>query len=59
VSARPGHLINEASLVGFARERLAGYKMPRRVIVVDTVRRAANGKADYTWAKEMALQDAS
>jgi hypothetical protein len=32
--------------------------MPRRVIVVDTVRRAANGKADYKWAKETALQDA-
>ena len=58
VSARPGHQINEADLVGFARQRLAGYKLPRRVIVVDTVGRAANGKADYKWAKDTALKDA-
>ncbi len=58
VSARPGHQINEADLVAFARQRLAGYKMPRRVIVVDTVQRAANGKADYKWAKDTALNDA-
>jgi 3-oxocholest-4-en-26-oate---CoA ligase len=55
VSARPGHVIDETSIVSFARERLAGYKMPRKVIVVDTVHRAANGKADYKWAKETAL----
>ena len=59
VSARPGNRIDEADLVAFARQRLAGYKMPRRVIVVDTVRRAANGKADYKWAKQTALADAS
>ena len=58
VSARPGHVLDEAAVVTFARERLAGYKMPRRVIVVETVRRAANGKADYKWAKQTALADA-
>jgi fatty-acyl-CoA synthase len=58
VSARPGHIIDEPALVQFARERLAGYKMPRRVIVVDRVQRAANGKADYKWAKDTALRDA-
>ncbi len=57
VSARPGHVIDEPAVIAFARHRLAGYKMPRRVIVVDTVRRAANGKADYKWAKDTALQD--
>ncbi len=57
VSARAGHEIDEGVLVAFARHRLAGYKMPRRVVVVDTVKRAANGKADYKWAKETALQD--
>jgi acyl-CoA synthetase (AMP-forming)/AMP-acid ligase II len=58
VSARPGYDIDEAALVASARQRLAGYKMPRRVIVVDTVRRAANGKPDYKWAKDTALDDA-
>ena len=55
VSARPGHAVDEAAVVAFARDRLASYKMPRTVIVVDEVRRAANGKADYKWAKGVAL----
>jgi fatty-acyl-CoA synthase len=59
ISARPGQSIDEAALVAFARQRLAGYKMPRRLVVVDEVHRAANGKADYKWAKDTALQDAS
>jgi fatty-acyl-CoA synthase len=59
VSPRPGHEVREADLIAFARRRLAGYKIPRRVIVVDSVRRAANGKADYQWARETALNDPS
>jgi len=31
--------------------RLAGYKRPRRVAVVDDVRRNSIGKADYAWAR--------
>ena len=37
-----------------ARERIAGYKVPRQVTVVEAVHRTAVGKADYTWAKEVA-----
>jgi fatty-acyl-CoA synthase len=59
VSPRPGHVIDEPELSAFVRTRIAGYKTPRRVIVVDTVRRAANGKADYKWAKETALEEAA
>ena len=55
VSQSPGHTIDETVVIDFARNRLAGYKMPRQLIVVDTVARAANGKADYKWAKETAL----
>jgi fatty-acyl-CoA synthase len=58
LSARPGCEIDEGELLTFVRERIAGYKLPRRLLVVDTVRRAANGKADYKWAKEAALQAA-
>jgi 3-oxocholest-4-en-26-oate---CoA ligase len=36
-----------------ARGRLAGYKVPRHLRVVDEVRRTAVGKADYAWAKEV------
>ena len=58
VSAGAGQVIVEAALIDFARTRLAGYKMPRQLVVVETVQRAANGKADYKWAKETALMGA-
>ncbi len=38
----------------FARTRLAGYKVPRELVVVDAVERNPNGKADYGWARERA-----
>ena len=55
ISASPGHAIDEAALLAFASTRLARYKLPRQLVVVDRVARAANGKADYKWAKETAL----
>jgi fatty-acyl-CoA synthase len=58
VSARAGRRINHDSLTDFARTRIAGYKIPRTYIVVSDVRRAPNGKADYEWAKSVALQAA-
>ena len=36
------------------RSSLSGYKIPRSVLVVDHVRRAPNGKADYPWARTTA-----
>ncbi|MGB8860966.1 MAG: AMP-binding protein [Ilumatobacteraceae bacterium] len=33
---------------------IADYKAPRRVVFVDEVYRAPNGKADYRWAREVA-----
>ena len=55
ISASPGHAIDEVDLMAFARTRLAAYKLPRQLVVVERVERAANGKADYKWAKETAL----
>jgi acyl-CoA synthetase (AMP-forming)/AMP-acid ligase II len=37
----------EAELINHVKERLAGYKAPRRVRVVETIGRAPNGKVDY------------
>jgi fatty-acyl-CoA synthase len=37
----------EAELINHVKERLASYKAPRRVRVVDTIGRAPNGKVDY------------
>jgi len=46
--------VQESELLEFAREHLAGYKLPKHVLFVDEVRRAANGKADYKWARSAA-----
>jgi fatty-acyl-CoA synthase len=56
VSAAPGRRIDEAELLAFIRQRVAGYKAPRGILQVDVVRRAANGKADYKWAKDLAIK---
>ena len=37
----------EIELIAYVKERLAGYKAPRRLRVVDTIGRAPNGKVDY------------
>jgi 3-oxocholest-4-en-26-oate---CoA ligase len=42
-----------SDLQDHARARLAGYKVPRQLTVVDEVKRTAIGKADYTWAREV------
>ncbi|NNH73333.1 acyl-CoA synthetase [Nocardia uniformis] len=36
------------------RSHLAGYKLPRRIWVAETVSRTPSGKPDYRWAKEYA-----
>jgi fatty-acyl-CoA synthase len=36
--------------------RLARYKRPRRVLIVDEVQRTTIGKADYTWARQRLTQ---
>jgi acyl-CoA synthetase (AMP-forming)/AMP-acid ligase II len=41
-------------LQGFCRERLAGYKIPRGLVVVDRVVRSPAGKPDYRWARTVA-----
>jgi 3-oxocholest-4-en-26-oate---CoA ligase len=34
-------------LIAHVKGKLAAYKAPKRVVVVDTIGRAANGKVDY------------
>jgi acyl-CoA synthetase (AMP-forming)/AMP-acid ligase II len=36
-----------------APAHLAGYKLPRDLIVVDQVQRTPTGKADLLWAREL------
>jgi fatty-acyl-CoA synthase len=39
----------------YLKERLAGYKRPRVIVQVDAIKRAANGKPDYAWARDVVL----
>lgn len=39
--------LDEADLVGHVKSKLAGYKVPKRVLAVPDIGRAANGKVDY------------
>ncbi|MBO6657351.1 MAG: AMP-binding protein [Pseudomonadales bacterium] len=47
----------EQDLIDHCRQKIAGYKLPKHVILVDHVQRAPNGKADYKWAKQTALDN--
>jgi fatty-acyl-CoA synthase len=56
VAPREGATIDVIELRAFVARDIARFKAPRAVVVVDQVRRHANGKADYAWAKESALR---
>ncbi|MCB5170008.1 acyl-CoA synthetase [Streptomyces bambusae] len=38
------------------RTRLAGYKIPRQLVIAPAIRRSPSGKADYRWAKAVATE---
>lgn len=54
VAPWPGREISVGELTEHARGSVAGYKVPRDVVVVDTIERAPSGKADYRWARTLA-----
>ena len=54
VSLEENKNISEEELINSTREFIAGYKLPKKVIFVDEVQRAPNGKANYKWAKDVA-----
>jgi acyl-CoA synthetase (AMP-forming)/AMP-acid ligase II len=37
------------------RSHLAGYKIPRQLVIAETIQRSPSGKADYRWAREVAV----
>lgn len=55
-SLLPDQSASEQEILVRARGSLSSYKLPKRIVFVDTVRRAANGKADYQWARDHALR---
>jgi fatty-acyl-CoA synthase len=59
VSTLENQAVEEAVLINNARERLAGYKLPKTIVFSDVVERAPNGKANYKWAKSFAAEKLS
>ncbi len=50
----PGQAITLDDLREHGRQTLAGYKLPKHLVVVDEIRRSPAGKADYRWAADAA-----
>ena len=47
VEALPGQTVDEAALIAHVKSHLASYKAPKRVLPIESVGRAGNGKLDY------------
>jgi acyl-CoA synthetase (AMP-forming)/AMP-acid ligase II len=56
---REGRTPNLDDLREHCRTRIAGYKIPRRLLLVDQVPRLPNGKPDYRSAKDQAAKRAA
>jgi fatty-acyl-CoA synthase len=56
VELAPGEALDEAAVIGHVKGKLAAYKAPKRVLAIETIGRAPNGKVDYKrlkgWAAE-------
>lgn len=55
VAPRPGATVTLDELRTYCRRRLAGYKLPPGLCVVEEIVRGPNGKPDYRWARERVL----
>lgn len=56
VQVRSGRTLAPADVERHCRGRLAAFKVPRRLVEVDEVRRHPSGKADLRWALERVLE---
>jgi acyl-CoA synthetase (AMP-forming)/AMP-acid ligase II len=55
VQPAPGATLDLATLQEHVRAFVAGYKVPRDLVLADAIVRSPAGKADYRWAKEHAV----
>ncbi len=53
-SVAVGAAVTEEQVIAVVKQDLAAYKAPKRVVFVEQVPRAANGKADYKAARQLA-----
>jgi fatty-acyl-CoA synthase len=56
VMSEPGADVDAQRVTDEACAPLARFKRPRHVVVVDQIPRGPNGKADYAWAKQVAVE---
>ncbi|HET6794862.1 MAG TPA: acyl-CoA synthetase [Acidimicrobiales bacterium] len=56
VQLRPDEKAEDQELIDHVKDRLARYKAPKRVLLVDTVGRAPSGKLDYKTLRQQALE---
>jgi acyl-CoA synthetase (AMP-forming)/AMP-acid ligase II len=54
VQPRPGARPSLEAIQEQCRKKIAGYKIPRQLHLVDEVERSPSGKPDYRWAKAIA-----
>ena len=54
VELNPGAELSFDEMSAHCRQHLAGYKVPKHLVIVDEVVRSPAGKADYRWAAEAA-----
>ncbi|MGW5017320.1 acyl-CoA synthetase [Streptomyces cacaoi] len=58
VQPRPGApALTPDAVQAHTRTRLAGYKVPRTIVITDRIQRSPSGKADYRWARETATRE--
>jgi len=55
VRVRQGHTADTESLLSHAAEHIARYKLPKAFVFVNEISRSPSGKADYRWAKQIAI----
>jgi acyl-CoA synthetase (AMP-forming)/AMP-acid ligase II len=58
IQARPGMVVTLNLLDAHCRTKIAGYKVPRQLRVVDEIQRHPSGKPDYRWASATAREGA-
>jgi fatty-acyl-CoA synthase len=54
VQPRPGHAVDAAALRTHCRRALAGYKIPKHYVEVESLDRSPAGKADYARLRDLA-----
>ena len=55
VQMKTGISPNEESLLQTAEQHIARYKLPKAFVFVSKIERSPAGKADYRWAKDIAI----